>query len=37
MVDRDLAAGANWFEKVGIGREWVLGDEASYIPNIRGV
>ena len=24
MVDRDLAAGANWFEKVGIGREWVL-------------
>ncbi len=37
MVDRDLAAGANWFEKVGIGREWILGDEASYIPNIRGV
>lgn len=37
MVDRDLAAGANWFDKVGIGREWVLGDEASYIPNIRGV
>ncbi len=37
MVDRDLAAGANWFEKVGIGREWVLGDEATYIPNIRGV
>jgi len=37
MVDNDLAAGANWFEKIGIGSQWVLGDEASYIPNIRGV
>lgn len=37
MVDSDLAAGANWFGKVGIGREWVLGDAASYLPNIRGV
>ena len=37
MVDKDLEENGQWFDAVGIGREWVLGDEATYIPNIRGV
>lgn len=37
MVDRDLKENGQWFGKVGIGKEWVLGDEVSSIPRIRGV
>ena len=37
MVDQDLKENGQWFGKLGIGKEWVLGDDASFIPRIRGV
>ena len=37
MVDRDLKENGAWFGKLGVGREWVLGDVVSRIPRIRGV
>lgn len=37
MVDRDLAANGRWFGKVGIGSQWMLGDEVSCLARIRGV
>ncbi|USF27219.1 hypothetical protein N510_002165 [Firmicutes bacterium ASF500] len=37
MVDRDIEANGQWFDRVAIGKEWVLGDEASAISRIRGV
>lgn len=37
MVDRDLAASGRWFGKVGVGSQWLLGDEVSCLPRIRGV
>lgn len=37
MVDQDLKQNGRWFGKLGIGKEWVLGDEVSHIPRIRGV
>ena len=37
MVDQDLRENGRWFDTVGVGREWVLGEEASYIPRIRAV
>ena len=37
MVDRDLAATGRWFGKVGIGSQWMLGDEVSCLARIRGV
>lgn len=37
MVDRDLRENGQRFDQVIIGREWVLGDQASYIPRIRAV
>lgn len=37
MVDEDLRKNGQWFGKLGIGREWVLGDEVSRIARIRGV
>jgi len=37
MVDQDIAENGQWFGKVAVGREWVLGDQASYIPRIRAV
>ena len=37
MVDDDLKANGQWCGKLGVGREWVLGDEVSAIPRIRGV
>ena len=37
MVDRDLTENGAWFGKLGVGREWVLGDVVSRIPRIRGV
>ena len=37
MVDRDLKENGLWCGRLGIGKEWVLGDQASRIPRIRGV
>lgn len=37
MVDQDLKQNGQWCGKMGIGKEWVLGDEVSSIPRIRGV
>ena len=37
MVDQDLKQNGLWCGKLGIGKEWVLGDQASRIPRIRGV
>ena len=37
MVDQDLKQNGLWCGKLGIGKEWVLGDRASRIPRIRGV
>lgn len=36
-VDQDIRANGIWFDRVAIGNEWVLGDEAAFIPRIRGV
>lgn len=35
MVDRDIRENGIWIDRVAVGREWVLGDTASYIPRIR--
>lgn len=37
MVDKDLQENGQTFGPVTIGKEWVLGDMASYIPRIRAV
>lgn len=37
MVDQDLKQNGQWCGRLGIGKEWVLGDEASFISRIRGV
>ena len=35
MVDNDIRDNGLWFDRVAVGKEWVLGDEVSYIPRIR--
>ena len=37
MVDEDLKANGQWFDEMGIGQEWVLGELASRIDRIRGI
>lgn len=37
MVDKDIAENGQWFDRIAIGKEWVLGDDATYIPRIRAV
>lgn len=37
MVDKDIQENGQWFDRVAIGREWVLGDDVSSIARIRGV
>lgn len=37
MVDRDLKENGQWFGPVGVGREWVLGDNVTRIERIRGI
>jgi len=37
MVDDDIRENGQWFDRVAIGREWVLGDDASAISRIRAV
>ena len=32
MVDRDIAENGLWFDRVAVGKEWVLGDEAARSP-----
>lgn len=35
MVDRDIRENGQWFDRVAVGREWVLGDDVSAISRIR--
>ncbi len=37
MVDQDLKQNGQWCGKLGVGKEWVLGDAVSRISRIRGV
>lgn len=37
MVDDDLKEHGQWFDALGIGQEWVLGDFATRIDRIRGI
>jgi len=37
MVDRDIRENGQWFDRVAIGREWILGDDATSIARVRGV
>lgn len=37
MVDKDLEENGRWFDAVGIGKEWVLGELANRIDRIRGI
>lgn len=37
MVDEDVRQNGQWFGRLAVGHEWILGDEVSYIPRIRGV
>lgn len=37
MVDRDIQDNGQWFDRVAIGREWLLGDDVTSIARIRGV
>ncbi|MCI9149187.1 MAG: hypothetical protein HFI42_01630 [Lachnospiraceae bacterium] len=35
MVDQDIEENGLWFDRVAVGKEWVLGEQASFIPRIR--
>jgi len=35
MVDQDIRENGQWFDRVAVGKEWVLGDDASLLSNIR--
>lgn len=37
LVDQDIEENGHWFGPAAVGKEWVLGEEASYIPGIRAV
>lgn len=37
MVDQDIRENGQWFDRIAVGKEWVLGDEVSFIPRIRAV
>ena len=37
IVDEDLKANGQWFDEMGIGMEWVLGELATRIDRIRGI
>lgn len=37
MVDRDIETNGQWFDQVVVGKKWVLGDTACYIPRVRAV
>jgi len=35
MVDQDIKENGQWFDRVAVGKEWVLGDEVTAISRIR--
>lgn len=35
MVDRDIRENGQWFDRVAVGRDWVLGDDVTAISRIR--
>ncbi len=35
MVDQDIRENGQWFDRVAVGKEWVLGDDVSSIARIR--
>ncbi len=35
MVDRDIRENGQWFDRVAVGKEWVLGDEVTAVSRIR--
>lgn len=35
MVDQDIQENGQWFDRVAVGKEWVLGDDVSAISRIR--
>ena len=37
MVDRDILEQGEWFGRLAIGSQWVLGDQVSFLPRVRGV
>lgn len=37
MVDKDIEENGQKFDRIYVGNEWILGDDASYIPLIRAV
>lgn len=37
MVDQDIAENGVWFGPLAVGKEWVLGDEASSLARVRGI
>lgn len=37
MVDNDIAENGVWFGPLAVGKEWVLGDEASCLARVRGI
>jgi len=37
MVDKDIQENGLWFDRVAIGKEWVLGDDVSSLARVRGV
>ncbi len=37
MVDRDIQENGTWFDRVAIGKEWILGDDVTSLARVRGV
>ena len=37
MVDKDIKDNGIWFDRIAVGKEWVLGDEVSLLSRIRAV
>ena len=35
MVDKDIGINGQWFDQIAVGKEWVLGEVASYLPRIQ--
>ncbi|MDE7248073.1 MAG: hypothetical protein K2N43_09325, partial [Lachnospiraceae bacterium] len=35
MVDTDIGINGQWFDQIAVGKEWVLGEVASYLPRIQ--
>ncbi len=36
-VDKDIGENGLWFDRIAVGKEWLLGDDVTYIPRIRAV